>query len=177
MKKGIIITILFLIANSFWACEPDDICESGTPTTPRLIIEFYDNASPSTKKNVTDLKVIANGQPNGIVFNTTTDDSKYRFTGSKLSLPLKTDTDQTKYSLILNDGNPITTLIDEDQITINYIRKNEYISRACGYKTLFTLDPTSGVVRTISAPNWIKEIAIQQYNIVNENEIHVKIFF
>jgi hypothetical protein len=177
MTKFKIIFILVLTANSFWSCEPDDICESGTPTTPRLIIEFYDNTSPSTKKNVTDLKAVANGEPNGIVFNNATNATRYRFTGSKLSLPLKTDVDQVKYNLTLNDGNAIPTLIDTDEVTINYTRKDEYISRACGYKTLFTLNQNNGMIKTISAPNWVKEIVIQQYNIVNENEIHVKIFF
>ena len=51
MKKLIITSIALVIAFSFWNCEKDDICEDGTPTTPRMIIEFYDNLNPTAKKN------------------------------------------------------------------------------------------------------------------------------
>jgi len=49
MKKIFLLLFVF----SLLGCEKDDICESTTPTTPRLVIEFYDfNASTATLKNV-----------------------------------------------------------------------------------------------------------------------------
>ena len=68
-------------------------------------------------------------------------------TTSNLILPLKTYENQTQYSLIKdfsinNNGTPDDTSDDfpegnEDVITINYSREEVYVSRACGYKTIF----------------------------------------
>jgi len=50
MKKYIITSLALLLAVSFWNCEKDDICAETTPTTPKLVIEFYDNANPTVLK-------------------------------------------------------------------------------------------------------------------------------
>lgn len=177
MKKFVLVLIFATTAVSLWNCEKDDICEEGTPTTPKMIIEFYDNNNPTTHKAVTDLKAVADGEPNGIIFDETkTDDAKYRFNGDSLQLPLKTTADLVKYTLTLNDGNAIPALINEDKIDINYTRDNIYISRACGYKTVFQLTDPNGMALTPDANNWIKEITVVTNAITNENEVHVKIF-
>ncbi|HKX85332.1 MAG TPA: DUF6452 family protein [Flavobacterium sp.] len=178
MKKFLLVLIFSTTAVSLWNCEKDDICEEGTPTTPRMIIEFYDNNNPTALKSVTDLKVIADGEANGIVFNeNATGDDKYRFDGNKLQLPLKTTADLVKYSFILNDGNANTALINNDIIDINYTRKDVYISRACGFKTVFELTNPNGMVLNPDALNWIEEITVQTNAINTENEVHVKIYF
>ena len=167
MKKIKIIIVSILIANCFWSCEKDDICEAGTPTTPNLIIEFYDNLNAGTKKPVTNLNVIADG-------NTTI----LKFDGvSKIQIPLKTNIDLSQFKFTLNATVPITSNTNEDIININYTRENVYISRACGFKTVFKLNESGGIVQPTDPNKWIKEIVIQKYNILNENEIHVKIFF
>jgi Family of unknown function (DUF6452) len=166
MKKLIQIIVCVFIANSFWSCEKDDICESGTPNTPRMIIEFYDNNVVVNKKNVVDLALVAETTTDTINFNGV----------SKVEVPLKTIDDITKYDFIFDSNNTILSLRNTDKITINYTRKDEYISRACGFKTLFTLNSSNGIIKTIDSNNWIKNIQIQQVNINNENEIHVKIF-
>ena len=48
MKK--IISFLLLFAFGLSGCEKDDICDANTPTTPRLIISFYDYNNPTVKK-------------------------------------------------------------------------------------------------------------------------------
>ena len=167
MKKLKIFFIIVLIANSFWSCEKDDICEAGTPTTPNLIIEFYDNLNAGTKKEVTNLSVIADGNTNILKFNAV----------SKIQIPLKTNTDLSLFKFTLNATEPVTSLTNEDLLNINYSRENVYISRACGFKTVFKLNESGGIVQATDPNTWIKEIVIQKYNILNENEIHVKIFF
>jgi len=168
MKKILFGLFTLLFALSIWNCEKDDICEDGTPTTPKLIIEFYDNDNPTNKKNVTDLKVIAEGMTTSLEYNAV----------SKIELPLKTDTDLVKYNLVFNSKNADVALQNEDKITINYNRKDIYISRACGFKTLYNLNANpNGMVLTTDPDNWIKEITIQKFTIENENETHVKIFF
>lgn len=168
MKKLIIASIALIITFSLWNCEKDDICEEGTPTTPRMIVEFYDNLNPTVKKTVTNLGIVADGMTTGILFNGV----------SKIQVPLQTTTDITKYSFIYDSQNVDLSLRNEDKITLNYTRNDAFISRACGYKTLFTLlDNPNGIVKTIDTDNWIKEIVIQKYKILNEDEVHVKIFF
>lgn len=168
MKKILFGLFTLLFAISFWNCEKDDICEDGTPTTPRLILEFFDNGNPTNAKNVTNLKVTADGVATSLEFNAV----------SKIQLPLNTQANLVNYSLIFDSKNANTALQNEDKITINYSRKEVYISRACGFKTTYTLNANpNGMQLTSDSDNWIKEIAISKFTIENENETHVKIFF
>ena len=167
MKKLRIIAITICIVNLFWSCEKDDICEAGTPTTPRMILEFYDNLNPNTKKTVTNLGIVADGLSTGILFDNV----------NKIEIPLKTDVDLTKYSFIFDSKNIDPLLRNEDKITINYSRTDVFISRACGFKTVFNLNKSNAIVQDVDPNKWIKEIQIKQQNILNEDEVHVKIFF
>ncbi|MCL9771162.1 DUF6452 family protein [Flavobacterium sp. HXWNR69] len=168
MKKIVFITLSLLLAVSFWNCEKDDICAEGTPTTPRLIIEFYNAATPTAVKNVSNLKVIApNRTDDGFIFNEV----------SKIEIPLKTSADITTLNFIQN-GNTTNTADDNvDVVTFNYGRADEYISRACGFKTLFYLNTTNPVEVTNDGSNWIQNIIVTQPYIETENEVHVKIYF
>ena len=181
MKKILIVPLLFLLTFSFSSCEKDDICDASTPTTPRLVFEFYDISNPAVLKNVTNLKVIGKGMTEGIVFNeSVSDDSKYLANGNTISIPLKTDVNTTTYSFILNSGNPNPTLIDIDEVTFNYTRNDVFVSRACGFKVLFTFDPSNAVVHTAvpaSKLKWMQYISVEKSNIDNEDETHIKVFF
>jgi hypothetical protein len=160
--------ILILLASVFFSsCEKDDICDVNTPTTPKVVIEFYDVANPTTLKNVTNLGVIAPGFTNGFGFTAI----------SKIKVPLKTFQDTSILNFIKNGSMAPTTDDNLDEITFNYSRKTTYVSRACGYKTLYALDPTNPVTLTTDANNWIQNVIISQPNIENENETHVKIYF
>ena len=167
MKKILLILVLSLF--SFSACEKDDICDANTATTPRLVIQFYDITNPTVLKNVTNLKVIAEGMSEGIVFNGN---------GNTVSIPLKTTQNTSSYSFILNYGS--VSYSNEDKITFNYIRENLFVSRACGFKTIFSLDATNPYSHTdaiIPDLLWIKDIRVEKNNIDTENETHVKIYF
>ena len=164
MKK---ILALLLITLSFSGCEKDDICTD--ETTPRLILEFYDISNPANLKTVLNLKVKGVGQ---------TDDLGTYNSVSKVELPLDITQNTTKYSLILNS---LGTTPNEDFLQFNYTRQNVFVSRACGYKTIFVLDASpNGAVKTDAAiPGgfWIQDINIQTTNIETENETHIKIYF
>lgn len=178
MKK---IVIVLLIVLSFFACEKDDICDAKTSTTPRLVIDFYDKTNPSIPKKVTNLKVIGEGKTEGIVFNAgATGEAKYLTSESTISIPLKTNADSTGFSFILNSGNSNSTLIDQDDVTFFYTRNDLFVSRACGFKTVFTLDPVQSYTQ-VAVPatklKWMQYISIEKSNIDTENETHVKVFF
>jgi hypothetical protein len=167
MKKYSILILISLFAFSFWNCEKDDICAETTPTTPRIVIEFYDFANPTVLKSITNLGVLAPGFTNG-----------FGFTGvSKITVPLKTTDDSTTLQFIENGNDTDTGNDNIDEIVFNYTRQDIYVSRACGYKTNFTLDAITGAVLTLDASNWIQNITIEQPTIANENETHIKIYF
>ncbi|HSN48193.1 MAG TPA: DUF6452 family protein [Flavobacterium sp.] len=179
MKK--ILLFLLIALYSFSSCEKDDICDANTPTTPRLVMEFYDIDNPSILKNVTNLKVIGDGMTDGVVFNPSAGgESRYLTNTSKISIPLKTDTDTTKFRFILNSGNPNPTLTDIDEVTFNYTRNDVFVSRACGFKTLFTFDPLNPYTQTTipaTKLKWMQFISVEKSTIANENETHIKVFF
>jgi hypothetical protein len=164
MKK---ILLLLVIALTFSDCEKDDICTE--ETTPRLILEFYDISNPGTTKNVVNLKITGVGVTNALgTYNGV----------SKIELPLNTAEDTTKYSLILDSND--TTNNNEDFLEFDYTRQQAYVSRACGYRTTFTLNDPTGVLLTDSVtPDsiWIQNINVQTTSITTENETHIKIYF
>jgi hypothetical protein len=159
--------LLLLLSVFFSSCEKDDICDTNTPTTPKIVIEFYDVANPTTLKNVTNLGVIAPGFTSGFGFTAT----------SKIKVPLKTFEDSSVLYFIQNGSIDPTTDDNLDEITFNYNRKTVFVSRACGYKTLFTLNSTNPITVTPDSNNWIQNVIVSQPNIENEDETHIKIYF
>ncbi|WP_339654657.1 DUF6452 family protein [Flavobacterium frigidarium] len=173
MKK--LILLVLAIAFTFSSCEKDDICDANTITTPRLVISFYDISNSSVLKNVTNLSIIEENETEAVTFNSST-----LINGSTVSIPLKTDDDVTKYRFILYFGSTTTPVANEDQIQFNYTRENVYVSRACGYKTEYTLDQANPFILTDGAAadqQWIKYLAVKKSTITNENETHLEIYF
>jgi len=168
MKK---IFLFLLIAFSFSGCEKDDICDAATATTPRLVIDFYDiNTTTPTLKAVSNLGIVAPPLTTGISFNGVT----------RIYVPLKTTEDTTTMYFIQNGSDTDATNDNTDILTFNYSRNNVYISRACGYKTLFNLNSLSGIVQTEPLTpdgTWIKNIVVVKPNLETENEVHVQIYF
>lgn len=179
MKKILYFLLPFTFGLS--SCEKDDICDANTPTTPRLVISFYYITTPALKQNVTRLKVIGEGQPEGIVFNKSAivDEDKYVTSGDSIAIPLKTDQDSATFSFILNSNSTNAALANTDQIKINYTRQNVYVSRACGFKTIYKLATQNPLEVTDSGNDglWIQLAEPENPNIEFENETHVKVFF
>ena len=150
------IIMLLCLVMAFSGCEKDDICVD--ETTPQLVLEFYDISNPTVLKNVVNLKVTGDGMTDAL--NT--------FNGvSTISLPLKTNEDTTKYHLLLNSNG--STASNEDVLEFNYTRENVYVSRACGYKTVFELNNANGLVLTDAiTPDglWIQDTNLQTNSII-----------
>lgn len=179
-----IAALLFLLAVSFSSCEKDDICDANTPTTPRLVIYFYNYLDPTVSKSVTNLKVIGDGLVNGIIFNTSgTSVTKYLANAPNVKIPLNLAEDVSRFNFILNASDPLYA--KTDLLEFNYSRQLLYVSRACGYKTLFQLNqdnllPNPFVLNNNNGAtegNWIRNITVEKYNLENENETHIKIYF
>ncbi|GIQ60125.1 hypothetical protein Flavo103_32610 [Flavobacterium collinsii] len=183
MKK--IISLLLIFTFGLSSCEKDDVCDANTPTTPRLVITFYSDAEPTLKQNVKDLMVIggAEGENKGIVFNKSitdeTNPARYVTNSNTVSIPLRTDQNTTTYRFVYNSlsTNPATK--NTDILTFYYTHQNVYVSRACGFKTTFTLDQLKPFSLVDSGNDilWIKQIFVKKLNVELENETHVEIYF
>ena len=166
MKK--IILLLILLSLSLSSCEKDDICDATTATTPKLILEFYDTLHPTVLKNVTNLAVREINSSEILLFTEK----------SKIEIPLKTNFNITKFSFILNST--AITIDNEDFLEFNYTRENIFVSRACGFKTIFTLNAITPIIKTeptIPDGSWIQNTTVETSNITSENETHIKIYF
>lgn len=179
MKK--ILAFLMILGFASSSCEPDDICDPTTPTTPRMLIQFFNIKDPSTAKNVSKLKVIGVGKgEEGVILNpSASGDEKYVTSGNSILLPLNTESDVVKYRLINNYDSKNPLLINEDILEFKYTRQSSYVSRACGFKTIFELDNTNPFILTDKTPAdtmWIQIVRVEQNNITSENETIIKIF-
>ncbi|MFA9187968.1 DUF6452 family protein [Flavobacterium sp. FBOR7N2.3] len=174
MKKTIL--LLLILSFSFSGCEKDDICDANTITTPRLVITFYDFNNSSVEKNATNLTIIADGMEEAVSFNGST-----LINGTTVSIPLKPTEDTTTFRFILNFGSTnAASLPNEDIIEFNYSRQNIFVSRACGFKTNYTLDPITPFVHSdaeAADSKWMRHVAVKNYIIANENETHLEIYF
>ena len=159
MRKNIII---LLIGSFISSCEPDDICLTSIPDTPKLIIGFYD-ASSGLKKEVNNLKIQGINSELPYLFQTT----------DSIAIPLKNLEKITSYSFIKNSKENIKDSGNDDHVLINYQYNHIYISRACGYMSNYDLDK---IIVENDSINWVVKSEIISSAINDEKAIHVKIF-
>ena len=130
MKLLIRTLLLFALTTlAMTSCERDDICAASTPTTPQLVISFYDVENPTLAKPI-NLRVYEKGRPD-TVLNFTND--------TMITVPLRTDKDETVYIFTKNPDIPEAA--DEpdnmDQVNFSYSTNEVYIDRACGFKVTY----------------------------------------
>ncbi|MBI9041464.1 DUF6452 family protein [Lutibacter sp.] len=148
MKKYSIVLVILLLV--FSNCEKDDICIEAT--TPNLIIRFYDTNNPETIKAVSSLTVAAN-EKEDIYTNVSLD---------SIIIPLNLAENSTTYKF--KSGTKT------DEIIFNYERKDVFVSRSCGYKTIFE----NLTVQTTN--EWITNYIINNSTIENETNAHINIY-
>lgn len=155
MSKKILLLVTLFAFGFFTNCEKDDICTEKV-LTPRVIIKFYNHNETNKVKSATNLKVWVEGKDT--IYKNVTKDSIY--------LPLNTFTNNTKFFMSVNDS--IDTFI------IKYKKNNVFVSRSCGYKTIFTTQNDS-IENTTFWMNNAKTINPIQL-IENESQTHIKIY-
>ncbi|MBA6152543.1 DUF6452 family protein [Gelidibacter maritimus] len=164
--------IVLLIILSLWGCERDDICAATTPTTPHLIIRFYNIDVLTETKTVRRMNVKAEGNPKLIVNDKTTD---------SIVLPLRVEalnTINTSRFVLTRDQDfdqdtIQSTIPNPDIIEIKYTPELIYVSRACGYKSVFN---NISATRVTDSINWILDIEVIKDTINNENAAHINIY-
>ncbi|MGB5322176.1 DUF6452 family protein [Lutimonas sp.] len=167
MKKNLILimTLLFLLMQL--SCERDEICLE--EITPKLIIRFYNENNPNEFKSVPLLKVNIEGIDGDYSNETVT-----TLTDS-IAIPLEVANNKTRFILTLQ-GNDIEGTEDNlDTIAVIYTQQDIFISRACGYKTVFN---EAGASLVTDDDNWIKGLETKNdpLQIIDENAAHVKIY-
>jgi len=174
MKKFSLLVILIILIGT--SCERDDICAETTPTTPHIIITFYDINEQDNTKQVRLLTV--NGvDPDGnvlenIVTNTSTDSIvlPLRFQNENIvtasRFELKRDSD---FDTDTNNN----TVSNTDVIVVSYTPEFVYVSRACGYKSVFNETQNTLILDT---DNWIFSYEIINPTIDNENSAHIILY-
>ncbi|GGH03483.1 hypothetical protein GCM10011416_23030 [Polaribacter pacificus] len=159
MKKTIVALLLFTLVAS--SCEKDDICLE--PTTPKLILRFYDNNNPTDTKTVQRLSVWAANKDTLTGYKSISTDS--------IALPLDINATQTIYHLKRNtvSGNKINN--EYATITINYAKEEVFVSRSCGFKILF-----NSVNFSINN-DWIQTVTpANDVSINDETKAHAQVF-
>lgn len=171
MKK--LIGLIILICCISFSCERDDICTLDTVTTPRLTIAFYsiENPEQQNPKNIFRFRV------KGIGNEETLPDLDGTKNRQVILLPLKTTETSTQYSVhnnyrLNNNNTPDNpdddyTTGNEDIITISYVTEEVYVSRACGFKTVFK---NISITVEDDGNKWIKIIQSVNDNQILENE-------
>ncbi|WP_116788050.1 DUF6452 family protein [Flavobacterium psychrotrophum] len=175
MKKLIgCILVLCVTAIYLISCEKDDICAETTPTTPNMIVSFYYNDNRTSYNHVTNLQYYEVDNEQNIISVGTVDSTR---------VPLRVDANHTKWAFVFNQV--VANGIDKrtDYVDFKYTVWQEFVSRACGYKTQFLLDQDNPrgsnpvVTDGDGKGRWIQGIEIVRDSITDENEAHVKVYF
>ncbi|MRJ08432.1 hypothetical protein EDL99_06040 [Ornithobacterium rhinotracheale] len=156
MKKYILGIFLMMISGLiFWACEEDDICTENK--TPELIIKLKNTANPG--ETMDSLYVLRQ-------------DAKDEFTliaggagrdSISVPLPLKPTTET---NLIFSRRKTTDQFLDV--LKIKYKYSTEYVSKACGFKAVY-----SDLSATSSSHKFIKSIEILQHEVTDQSAAHI----
>ncbi|MBL4938932.1 MAG: hypothetical protein JKY16_01350 [Lutibacter sp.] len=151
MKKYI--TLLILTFFAIQSCEKDDICID--ETTPSLIIRFYNNDSQTELKQIKlDSVWVEDNVKIEAYVNVSTD---------SITIPINLTKNITTYII---ENNAV-----KDTLKFSYSRNDVFVSRSCGYKTIFDNFQIDSYTS-----NWIKNIIINNSTIDNETSAHISIF-
>ena len=174
MKKFSLFVILVILATM--GCERDDICAESTATTPHLIIRFYNVDDQEQTKQVRLLTVNGiddSGNPLGdIIANVSTDSIVLPLRFGNEGIVSKTRFELKKDSDFDNDNNT-TTFSNTDVIEVSYTPEFLYVSRACGYKSIFNNAQNTLI---IDSDNWVASYEIINPTIDNENAAHIILY-
>ena len=174
MKKFSLIVLLIILTST--GCERDDICAESTPTTPHLIIRFYNIDEQDQTKLVRMLTVNGiddQGNPMEEIVSSTSTDSivlplQFQNEGivAKTRFVLKKDSDFDE------DSKPETNS-NIDTIEVSYTPEFIYVSRACGYKSIFNNLQNTLI---IDDDTWIASYTVINSTVDNENAAHLILY-
>lgn len=144
--KRITITFLILFTIIISSCEKDDFCTQN-PVTPSLVLKFMDYTDVTELKRPDSLYVWANGK-----------DSLYKNVKvDSVFLPLNTSDTKTVYYLASGKSSTYT-------ITVSYDPKDVFVSRSCGFRTIFN---NVSIHENNLTTNWVDSISTKEISTIN----------
>lgn len=167
MKK-LLIPFIIILSILLSSCQYNDICTDNDPTTPRLVIKFYDAQKPGKLKPVEGFNA---KEKNADKFY-----FKEAITDTIVKLPLQTGVNSVEYELVIFQNQDIDSIPAEQSgfIKFTYTPEDVYISRPCGFRNIFK---DFDAQRIASASTWIEKIEIPHENqIDNEKITHLYIY-
>ncbi len=162
--------LLILLAIS--GCEKDDICAETTPTTPSVLIRFFDRLDPIRPNSAGTLKYYELGNPKILTRS-----------GSEIKLPLRLDSNETTWVLELTTlNNAGEEDVKRDILTFKYGIETTYLNKACGFINTFNLVDNSTAnpnpkLNENGQGNWINRFQLMSTNISTEIDEHIKIYY
>lgn len=171
MKKIIPILLITSMLCYVSSCEKDDICVEGD--TPLLVLGFFDAEDTTEALEVSSIR-IKNIDIDSILENDSFSDRSD--SGDSLNIPLRSNATSVMYEIISDSEDDDDTEVEtgnRDTLTITYTTDESFISRACGFITIYN---DLSVSLTEDDDNWIQDITVVQQTIENTDNIHVKIF-
>ena len=148
--RFLVLTLIFL------GCEKDDICIEGSENTNRITIGFINNESRiQTGISLSYIK--------GINIDSLLSEG---FSGDYLKLPLKVNSNQTRYIL---EHDKI-----KDTLKIFHQTNHLYLNRSCGFKSNFVIKSETEIIKEFG---WIREVSIEKDSIFNEENTNIFIYY
>lgn len=164
MKK---IWFLALGCMFFSGCEKDDICFGSESETPNVVIKLYDRLESEVPKRAVKIAAIATG------FN----DTLFFDNAIEIQLPLQINTNETSWKLRLYELTPTNDTIHKmDELRFTYTTEAMYVSKACGYKTIFHNFNTVKIPNT-SGNAWIQSFYKVTNEITTTNDAHIQLYY
>jgi|SRR5690625_659191 len=160
MKKGVL--VIFILCLLVSACQHNDICTENQPSTPKLVIKFYNFDHPDKLKPVKDFNAKEVNSENFYFENNRND--------TLIKIPLRTSSSSTTYELLnfKDQSNEKSDIVE-----FHYSSEEIYINRPCGFRSTFS---DIEVTHLENSNSWIKAVEIKQENINDENNPHIYIF-
>jgi len=159
MKRWLGLSFIFF---ALWSCSKDDLCSGETPTTPLLTIEFLDYTDRTTPKSTNDLAVRVRDADSTVVYTSLSDVT--------ISLPLDTERDQSLFYLI--DQASSAESLNVVQLDLFYRRQDQYVNRACAFKTIYNNMAFESDYTPLS---WIRDIELLTPT-VEDASVHMYIY-
>ncbi len=159
MQRYILLVILIL---GFYSCTKDDLCSGEISTTPLLTIEFLDHTDRVTPKPTNDLQVRLRDVDSTVVFASISDIT--------LSVPLDTENDRSLFYFIHQAASPDN--INVVDLDLYYSRQDQYVNRACAFKTIYTNLAFESNQTILS---WIQDIELLTPTVENAS-VHLYIY-
>ncbi len=149
------------------SCERDEICLEDI--SPKLIIRFYNINDPNALRAVNGLSVSIVGIDGNY------ENETIKLVTDSIAIPLLATENKTSFVLSIPRDDSQGIEDNRDTITLVYSQQDIFISRSCGYKTVYN-DAEDFLVD--DDDNWIKDLKTTNdpQQIIDENAAHVEIY-